>query len=387
MGFLDRFRFNQPEPTVIKYEPNYVGSFNFSNVRASILSDKNMDLSKPWIEDRYNFPYIPFGQDNLYPYQLLNIYNSSPFHSSIIEFKANLIFKNDLIYHIKTDTLEDRLKLEKLKLLLTRDFLNEFVLQYLIHQRIHLEIKSQNGVIKSVNVIPAEKVRFTSNAVKWSGVYVNEDWTRRNMERPLKNYDKFYKGTEPQVLSFQRITPGFYHYAVPVYTKASNWIYLDGEMSYFQKQNINNSMNPSMMITIYEQFESPEQKKKFIEQLRDSLEGARNAGKALIMTARNKDVSPDIKMVESNKLDKSFMNTQEAIIKNVSYSHMINPSVMGISTAGQLGATQQLQDAFNIFKTAYLTPTQEVLEEYLNKLLPLYDLSGKIEVDKNITLF
>jgi hypothetical protein len=369
---------------------DYIGTHKMS--LNSILSDGDLDLSKPIIEPKLSANWIPFGQDNLYPYQLLDIYNSSPFHAAVVEFKANMIFKSGITYSFVTNGVDEQLKLEKLKRLFTKDFLHSFAQDFILHQRIHLKINRKGASekimdnITTIESIEPEKVRFTASD-KWQGVWVADDWRKRSNPIAFKEYDKFYKGTDPSVLTFQRLTKGFPVYAVPVYTKASNWIYLDGEMAFFQKQNMQNSINPSAIITLFQTFESEEKKKKFIEGLTSAFAGARNAGKALVLTAKDPSTAPKFDIADANKLDEAFVDIQETVIKNISYVHLINPVIMGVATQGKLGTTQEIQDAFSIFRQAYLIPTQEILEDYLTIIATdVFGLKGQVIINKDVNL-
>lgn len=350
----------------------------FKMAMNTAFDSETVDLSQPFIRARAGQDFIPFGVDNLYPYNLLELYHKSPFHSAVMEYKASLLLKEDLIYlsESKSD-LENKIQIEKLKLKFNKDFLYSFILEYLIHHRVSLDIKDKS----ITRIIPAEEIRFNQDMSLYTIV---DDWRISRVKEEKKAYQH---KTGTGVLTYQRLTKGFKYYAIPTYSKASNWMYLDGEMSLFQKQNINNSINPSAIIKIYQTFDNEEKKKKFIDGLTHAFAGARNAGKALVLTAKSKELAPDIEIADANKLDKAFVAVQESIIKNISYAHLTNPSLMGISTGGKLGATQELQDAFKLFKISTLIPLMEVLEDYLTNLAQtVYGYKGKIKFNREINL-
>ena len=194
---------------------------------------------------------------------------------------------------------------------------------------------------------------------------------RRSETIPYTKYSKFNKTEKEQIKVYQILTPGVEVYSIPSYSSAGNWIWLDGQISLFQKQNLENSINPSAIIKIYENPGNKEEKEKFIQDLQTSFASARNAGKVLTFFSDGKELAPDVTIADANKLDKSFAATQENIIRNVSYSHTTNPMLMGIVTAGSLGNTEELNTAFKMFNNIYLKGTQSLLEDYLNDIIKI----------------
>lgn len=338
------------------------------------------DYSKPYVNTRANTQFIPFGVDNAYPTILLEMYYSSPFHSAIVDFKNNSILASGWEIVTLDKTVEGSIKKEKALTNLTTDWLWKFTLEYLIHNRICLEVIKEGGRVKKLNIIGAEWVRESSDG---TGYWICEDWIRRRNE--AKFIPKWNKtgNSLVEMLVFQRLGPGQRIYSLPQYATASNWIWLDGQVAFFQKQNIENSINPSAIIQFYEPIANQKEKEEFIHQLNRSFTSAKNAGKILTFFSKSKETAPDVTISESNKLDKSFAATQENIVKNVAYAHMINPAILGISTAGQLGATQQLIDAYSIFNSTWLIPTQKMIEGYLTEAIGLLGVNGQFVINKN----
>ena len=103
----------------------------------------------------------------------------------------------------------------------------------------------------------------------------------------------------------------------------------------------------------------------------------------MVFYSNGKDLSPDIVNIDANTLDEAFVVTQETIIKNVAFSHSIDPVIMGISTPGALGQSQQLETAYNIFKNTFILPNQN----YLNEVLNFYLKTNKINSELKLKLY
>lgn len=342
------------------------------------------DLSQPYINKYAGTAYLPFGEDNLYPYVLLDMYHGSPFHAAILEFKTKAIIADGLEFTVKGGNLESDITKGKLEDKINHKFFRRFVQEYLIHERIYVKTLRKTEKATNFEIIPSEYVRLSTQNIN-TEIYVNDDWRRRRATfEVLPIYDRYNTKDPIQVFAFQESKPGFYAYAIPHYASAANWIWLDSEIAFFQKQNIENSINPSAIIKVYQDIQDKEKKENYIHNLQDSFASAKNAGKVMVFFSNGKDLSPDVIISESNKLDKSFAASQENIIRNVAYAHLINPVLMGISTEGKLGNSNELNEAYTLFQITWLESVQDTIESYLNEMLKTcgYDATVKIKRKK-----
>lgn len=326
------------------------------------FSDAKYDYSKPYINKDSRTPYVMFGSDNLYPNILLDMYYTSPIHSAIVEFKTKAALGDGLVFTAKQNSLENEIKIKTLESKFNRTFLKKLIKEYLIHNRIFFVVEKS----KTFHLLGAEKVRTNREQDLY---YVNDDWRKNRNFQEFKCFDPLVPDSNPRILGFEAQTPGVDIYCVPSYAVAANWIWLDGQIAYFQKQNMINSVNPSVIIKLFEKFPNKEAAQNYIDQFNESFSSARNAGKPMVVTALSKETAPEITIADSNRLDKAFAAVQENIVKNVSYAHLLDPVLLGISTAGSLGNTEQMNTAFKIFNAVSNESLQDDLEDILKQLL------------------
>lgn len=355
-------------------------SFSYANA-TSIDATIGYDLSNPYIDKYGTGEYIKYGADNLYPQHLIDMYYGSAFHSSIIKFLSDIIMSSEVIISLPTSTLEDELTLTKLKRKISADFIRRVTQEYLIHNRNDFYVHKEGKRVKSVDIVGADQVRKASQS---KGYYVSEDWSnRRYKEEYVPNYDMYRDADEnaKELLEIASLGPGNCVYPLPQYVAASNWIWLDYQVAYFQKQNIENSLNPSAIIKIYKTFAGKEDKEKYIRSLTSSFAGARNAGKAIVLQSKDRDTAPDIQMMDANKLDEAFQDVQESIVNNIAYAHQISPVVMGVATAGKLGATSEILDAYQILANTKLKALSMNIEGILDQVAKLYDKNAEVKIN------
>lgn len=366
------------QPTKLHKNKEYIQSFNIGGFENDLIDNRN--LSTPFIDDRRGNNFVYFGGDNLYPQHLVNLYLKSSFHSAIINFNTNILLKNDIIFEDESDNLENKIKKEKLKQIFDFSFLKSFLLDFYINKRIHINFK--NGL---PYIIDAQKVRYN---IDKSIYYINENWVYRSFA-DIVEHKAFQNNTKNGVCSYMQLTKGVQHYPIPTYIGAANWIFLDANLSYFQKQAMINSVNISSTLTIFEDFETEEEQKKFFNNLKMDYEGLKNTGTMMVFKGdpNNPDTAPKFQTTEPIELDKSFSNVQETIVNNIAYAHNTAPILLGVATAGKLGATQELEDTFKLYKNSVMLPNINLLNTYLTDIAKKYGYKGKVTFDKNINLF
>jgi len=340
------------------------------------------------IQEVVNDEYVYFGQDNLYPNHLNELFYSSPFHSSIINFKVLNLIGGGLTFTPNDKTTEmQKIEVEQWKYKFDDLFINQLAYDYIVHSRVCHKVywNDEHTKIVGVERIDPAWVRIGKKIEGKSRYYViNSKWGKgmnKNKAEKIPAFDAYKKDEKCQMVSYQTYSPGLEYYSQPVYANAANWIFLDGQISYYHKSNIENSLNPSLAIKIYEKPANEEEKQSFIRQLQASFGGPSNTGRAMVFYSNGKDLSPDIQSIDANTLDEAFAVTQEMIIKNIAFSHTIDPVIMGISTPGALGQSQQLETAYNIFKNTFILPNQRHLNNILNFYLGVNKIQGVVTLN------
>ena len=146
------------------------------------------NLSLPYVNGRYQIAgYIPFGQDNLYPELLNQMYYSSPLHGAIVDFKTNSSTGGG--YTIETEKMsnEDKLSLytfeRKIKLAKTTKAIAQ---QLIVHHRVYFKLcYNKKGEVYKIENISPERVRVSRDKNTY---FLCDDWTARIDVREIKKY-------------------------------------------------------------------------------------------------------------------------------------------------------------------------------------------------------
>jgi hypothetical protein len=336
------------------------------------------NLTLPYVNGRNQTNgYIPFGQDNLFPELLNQIFYSSPLHGSIVGYKVNAAVGGG--FNIVADRLtpQDKLELYTLERKLNIKKVVPAVTQQLIlHNRVYFKLcfDEKMKLTKIVNLSP-EKLRVNLDRKRY---YICDDWSSRIGVQEIRRYSPTSRDYE-QLFVYEVECIGQDYYPLPQYTSALNFAFLSGELSYFAKSNIQNSVFPSFAMMFPKRPQS-EEEKNMIRNTIDRLKGAANAGKAVAFFANSQDQLPKIESLPTNGNDSLFQEASQLNTEQICFSHTIDPILMGIRTTGSLGNGSDIKQAYIIFEKNVVMPLRDMVSDIFNELLFI----AKIDADFTI---
>ena len=337
------------------------------------------NLSLPYVNGRYQVAgYIPFGQDNLYPELLNQMYYTSPLHGAIVDFKTNAVIGGGYTLETEKMSNEDKLKLytfeKKMRLGKTE---KELTKQLIVHNRIYFKLcYNKKGELYRIENISPEKVRISRDKITY---FLCDDWSSRIDVREIKRHHPTNTDLE-QLYVYEIKSLGQEWYPLPQYSSALNFAFLSGELSYFAKANIQNSIFPSFAMMFPKRPQS-EEEKSMIKQTIDRLKGAANAGKAVAFFANNQDQLPKIESLPVNNNDKLFHESSQLNTEQICFSHTIDPILMGVRTQGSLGSGSDIKQAYVIFEKNVVMPLRSQVQDIINELLFISKIPGKYSIN------
>ena len=336
------------------------------------------NLTLPYVNGRNQTNgYIPFGQDNLYPELLNQIFYSSPLHGSIVGYKVNAAVGGG--FNIVADRLtpQDKLELYTLERKLNiKKAVPSVTQQLILHNRVYFKLcfDDKMKLTKIVNLSP-EKLRINLDRKRY---YICDDWSSRIGVQEIRRYTPTSRDYE-QLFVYEVECIGQDFYPLPQYTSALNFAFLSGELSYFAKSNIQNSIFPSFAMMFPKRPQS-EEEKNMIRNTIDRLKGSANAGKAIAFFANSQDQLPKIESLPVNGNDGLFQEASQLNTEQICFSHTIDPILMGIRTTGSLGNGSDIKQAYIIFEKNVVMPLREMVSDIFNELLFI----AKIDADFTI---
>jgi hypothetical protein len=322
--------------------------------------------------------WVRFGTDNLYPQMLNQMYYSSPLHGAIVDYKTNAVIGGG--FNLTTDKLTPQEKLEMFtfeKKANLKHTVKAVTKQLIIHNRVYFKLYfgEKKKLIRIENVSP-DKVRISRFGDMY---YLCDDWSTNIDVQEIKPYHITCKD-ECQLYSYEVKSVGQDHYSLPTYSSALNFAFLSGELSYFAKSNIQNSVFPSFAMMFPKRPQS-EEEKHMIKETIDRLKGAANAGKAVAFFANSADQLPKIESLPTNGNDKLFHEASALNTEQICFSHTIDPILMGIRTTGSLGNGSDIKQAYVIFEKNVVMELRQQVTTIFNEILTIARIPAEFTIN------
>lgn len=372
------FGFNISKTEISKVETVDAGDGKMSFSTPFLKIGKG-NLGTPFISPWYTVSgIVQFGNDNLYPQILNQLYYTSPMHSGCLEFISRAAIGGGYEYKIPPINGVEQVELYTFEK--TNKFKKIFrylPIEFLIHKRVCILIKKDiNGKFKSMQKLDPATIRANQDNTKF--IYC-KDWSRRSGLIEYNRYTPNGKDLESLYI-YNADSVGHDIYPLPSYISVLNDVFLDGEISFLQKANIQNSIWPSLAIRIPKLFASDEEREDFKKGF-DQNTGAAGGGKIIFLQGQGLENTPEVLPISTNQNDKLFDSTIENVFNKICFAHGINPSIMGIKVAGSLGNSEELQMSYSIFEKNVVMPLRDELAEIFDDLLDIAGIKNCIIIN------
>jgi hypothetical protein len=357
----------------------------------SYVEFREAEVPQPY-EKKDPIGFVKWGNDNLYPQFLYRLLYESPLQSGIINTKVKYITSGGLNYEGNDLAKWEQIK-NNGKSKYTLDELLPYISQdFEVTESFYLKCtKNITTGLFEFDVLDAELMRNDENGIYF---YYSENWIgSQSVEKTgFKKYKSiqyidptdievvlYVSGKSKQIrLDNGKLTSNIY--PMPNYSGGIVSIMADIEMNHFHYSESVNSFAGGTMISLNNGVPSEEDKREIEKKYKDAVTDRKKKGGVVIAYADGKEREASITQISGTDLDKRYIETQKFIVDSVMIAHgVINPSLFGVKTSGQLGTTQELETSFLIFKQNYITARQKIISDALTYAnMKLNDLSGTI---------
>ena len=352
------------------------------NISVIHLAEYNL----PSISEQNNKDWIQFGDENLYPQYLLELYNGSSINNAIIKGVSSMIYGEGLD---ATDREESDSKKESwlaLNGLLHNSPKNTlkclaFDLKLFGMCYVNTIWNRPRTKIIEFRHIPAQYMRSGKQDAygKINEYYYSADWTntRKNKPRHYKAFDLKNRKDANQVLCIKDYSPGSHYYATPDYQGSTSYIQLDMEIAQFHLSNIKSGMFPSMAINMANGIPTREERRTIERQINAKFGGSGNAGKILLTFNDGKETAPEIVPINANDNSDSYQFLSTETTRKVLTGHRVtSPLLFGVKGDGSGfgNNADELRDSYSLFNNTVIKPFQNTLLEGLEPIFHANDI-------------
>lgn len=360
---------------------NESNKFNFFTL------NRNNQLGTPVVSEVFgNQDWVKFGDDNLFPQELIRIYqNSSPLHTGLIKKKVDMIAG---LGFNPIASLQPFISNQ-----FSKEDLNEIIYKcafdLVIFGGFYLNVIWSVGgkQIAQVEHINYEKVRCQKpqdeDSEEVSNYYISKDWSRirrsENTPKLIAAFNPSISTEAPsQLLSVMTYTVGMDYYSLPDYMSILNWLKLDYEISVFHLRSVQNGFMPAMVIINKAGVPPAEEREKIYQDLKDRYAGAINAGDFIMVFAEDDASKPEFQPITLNNDDERFKDLMVQLNQEILLGHGATSMVAGLETSGKLGSKDDINNEYKLFQVTKIAQYQELIERSVNKLAKINGYTDKL---------
>ena len=339
------------------------------------------------VEDSKN-DWVSFGEDNLYPNYLLDLFLGSAINGALIKSIGAMIYGEGLAAtnaDESENTKESYLRLTELLHNSDDDVLKDLAMDLKLFGGCYVNViwSRDRSKIAKMKHIPAQYIRSGKMIDgEIDTYYYSANWAKcKKAEYRPRAYAAFNtedRTQASQILMIRDKNPALFYGFAPDYVAATNWIQCELEISQFHLSNITSGMTPSMHVAFKNGVPTDEERRTIERQLNAKFAGSNNAGKILLSFSEGGDSTPTVEPIQMNDAQSAWEGISVQSVNQILAGHRVtSPILFGIrAEGGGLGNNaDELRDAFSLFTNTVVIPFQNTLLKGLEKIFRVNDIN------------
>ena len=322
----------------------------------------------PLFLEKKNKNIVWFGVDNMYPFELIDLYNDSSTHNAIINGKVGYIVGNGLF----SDDLEVKKWLSQANI--DEDWT-------LLMKRLCLDYELFNGyaieVIKTKVGNQYHHIDFANirvgldGSLQYSDEWITDKGTRNS--KPKIQYLERYNPRDAEqkrgVIYHVDYRPNLKYYPLPVYVGSLAEIRTDVQIGDYWLNEVQNGFVGGTLIQHNNGVPETKDEADSFEKAFQEKFGKATGTKIVHLFSPSKDNASEITNMNGNDLHSRYIEMSNRVKESIFIGHRItNPILFGVKEEGQLGARNELDLAYEIFTNTYIAERQNTLLRTIKKL-------------------
>lgn len=326
----------------------------------------------PEVVESKKYDWVGYGDDNMYFQYLIDRYNGSPTNNAAVNGISEMIYGRGLE---ATDSESKPAEYEKMKSLFKKDCMKKVCYDYKMMGQAALQIiySKDHSEIVEASHIPIETLRAEKaldGEIK--GYYYAPDWNDVKPNDRPKRISAF--GTSKDGIEIIYIRPyraGYYYYSPVDYQGGLQYAELEEEIANYHISNIQNGLQPSMLINFNNGTPDKEQRDMIERAIYEKFSGSSNAGKFILAFNDSKELAATVDPIILNDAHQQYQFLSDESMRKVMVSHrIVSPMLVGIKDNSGLGNNaEELQTASLLMDNTVIRPMQVTILDELEKIL------------------
>lgn len=336
----------------------------------------------PEFKELKNSDWVQFGHDNLYPQRLIELYDRSATHNSIITGKVHYIAGEGLrVDDAKVKNVQDVAEIQGMIKKANPDeglesIMLKAALDFELFNIIALEvIWKPNGKFDLYHV-DASKIRVSKDGEEFA---YSPDWTKhykgtdKDIEAGFKTFAKYNPETKKgsQLYYHVQHRAGKEHYTLPEYVGAVPYIEIDYRIADYHLNNLHNGFQAGNMIIFSGQYPGDATAKKIEKDFARKFQGtdAKQGGGVILQWQQEGEGETRVESLMPNNFDKQFMQLLDQTRNMIFTGHrVVSPNLFGVETDQPFGNRTEIVEKMEVFQSTYVSSRQRILNGVISDL-------------------
>lgn len=310
---------------------------------------------------------IPFGENNLFPQDLLDLVEKTSLVSSIIDKITKYIYGEGINNEYKDMIVDDKGNTFS-------DLVYGVINDYITFGAFAIQVRRNKlHDIKKLDRLRVERIRTNEENDKF---WYSKKWTKYSKTDLV--YDAFVgvdaKDQSDSILYFKNPS-GRHIYGYAPYWSSLGDIATCYALSEYGLSTVNNAFCPSGVISLVEGKPSEDEAKQVEKDLNAKFAGTKNAAKLLVTFSDSPEGAPKITSFQPSDLNAHYLSLKETVQNNIFTAFSMDPILVGVKTTDGVFSDSAYQEAFKLFNKTEILPIQQQIIKAFKKLG--YDLEFK----------
>lgn len=323
------------------------------------IETRQADVPEIRVVDK-NKEYLYFGEDNLFPYQLYNLFERSSIMTAVVGSMRDYILGDEIVNMTGFETVNR--KGESIE-----DVIFHCVMDYCLFGGFAIQVIRSKSLEKvaEINWLDIRKLRISKDETT---LWYNE-WDSKKRKQPVK-LPRFVNGAkQPNSVFYYKGRLTRTQYPVPMYLGALTAIQVSAEVDNYNLTNILNNFTPSAIINFNNGQNLSEDEIDELEQkVYDKFSGTSNSGKIMLSFNDNTESATTIERLADDGLENKYNNLMETTKNDIYAGFRINPVLVGLNNSNSAFTAQEFSEAFKLYNKTVIQPAQKEIVDAFEKL-------------------
>lgn len=314
--------------------------------------------------------YIQYGERNIYPQYLYDLYLHCPTLqsaiNSVVDYTMGESINSTIDKVNENDTIEDLIRY--------------ITLDYVIYGGFALNIvRNRFGGIAGVYHLDFKRLRSDK---KNENFYYSEDWGYKSYGRvKWVKYPKYKKDSRDASSILYYTNTHIQTYPVPMWGASVLGAEMEARINNFQLNNIINGFSASYIVNLNNGVPSDEVKEEIERNFNEKFCGNENSGRLVIAYNDNKDNACSIEAIPEDKIVEKYDTAVKRAKEQILTAFRCNPAILGIQIEGNGFNDNDTKESFRLFSKVVIRPIQNTIIRVLNDLYNTEIVIEPFEID------